>query len=390
MRNLLFGIIILGISFPSVAPGQEKVINILFTGGLSGELESCGCSPKTDYGGLSRMSRYILENKKEFFPYILIDAGNFADRDTPQGRLKVEAMLKSFKVMQYDAVALLKNEKAFPSEFFTEMIVREKVPYVSDTYPCKRSLTMSFNNIDIHLSSDPADYRKDHLGILLTDQSIDISRFMTHWDIIINSSGEILEEPLRIDNTVIVAGYPKGEKLGILRLIVTKSGKIKDFKHRWQPLGSDIKDDILVRNILKEYDAKVAQMLKESERPLSGTSYVGVSNCAECHQPFVESWKKTRHAKAFASLDEAGKSADPECVICHTVGFGEEGGFHTIDTTPELANVQCEECHGLNREHVQDFSKPLKKVTESVCLKCHTQDNSPDFDYPLYLKKIIH
>ena len=85
-----------------------------------------------------------------------------------------------------------------------------------------------------------------------------------------------------------------------------------------------------------------------------------------------------------------GKASDPECLRCHTVGFGEEGGFFSFETTPELANVQCEACHGLNREHLTEYAKPLRPVTEKICLKCHTESNSPDFDYEVYREKIIH
>ncbi|NOZ70255.1 MAG: hypothetical protein GXP46_13675 [Deferribacteres bacterium] len=84
---------------------------------------------------------------------------------------------------------------------------------------------------------------------------------------------------------------------------------------------------------------------------------------------------QTRSASS-ATLSASGKKA--------------EGGFYTIETTPGLANVQCEECHGVDREHIEDFSRPMKPVSESVCLRCHKKDNSPDFDYQRYLEKIRH
>ena len=52
-----------------------------------------------------------------------------------------------------------------------------------------------------------------------------------------------------------------------------------------------------------------------------------------------------------------------------------------------LVNVQCEACHGPGKEHVSDFTAPMNPVVESVCLKCHTEDNSPDFDFRRYLEK---
>jgi len=131
-------------------------------------------------------------------------------------------------------------------------------------------------------------------------------------------------------------------------------------------------------------------LLKNESKPLAEISYLGVSKCGECHQPFVESWKKTRHAGAFPTLERVGKSNDPECIKCHTAGFGEKGGFYSAKTTPMLANVQCEACHGPGREHLLDLSKPMQPVAENVCLKCHTKNTSPDFNYPVYLEKIKH
>jgi len=368
--------------------GQARTLNILYTGGVHGELEPCPCSPKTDFGGVVRRAGYIAEHQKMLSPYILLDAGNFLGKDTPQGRLKAEAMLKSFSIMKYDAVAFLKMEKEFPYSFLSGLLEKYKIPVISDMPQYRQSILTKRNALNINISVNPMNYQKGKLNILLTDKPISEIKHVKGWNIIILSTGEILAEPLKANGTIIVSGYPKGERLGILTLQVDSGGEILGFKHRWQPLGKDIKEDINVRKVLNEYDARVATLLKDDSKPLVNISYLGVSKCAECHQPFVERWKETKHARAFSSLERVGKSADPECIKCHTVGFGKKGGFHSVKTTPMLTNVQCEACHGPGREHVLDFSKPMQTVTESVCLKCHIR--STDFNYPVYLEKIKH
>lgn len=378
------------ILLPVAIHGRERTITILYTGSINGELEPCGCSPKTDFGGLARLSGYLAEHAKELSPYILIDAGNFTARDTPQGRLKAEAMLKFFNIVKYDAVAFLTYEKAFDDDFLSPVIMDNETPVVSDTLRGNQSVLINREGVDVNISIDPGNISDKRLDILLTDWPVSEASLMKDWDVIITSSGETLNEPVTVNNAVILAGYPKGKNLGILNLLIDNDGRVTDFKHSWKSLGSDIKEDSKVRNVLNDYDSKVANLLKESKKPPEGDTYLGVTRCAECHQLFEESWKKTRHAGAFISLQHAGKSNDPECIICHAVGFGEEGGFYSMETTPELANVQCEACHGPDRDHVEDFSKPMKRVTEATCLKCHTRDNSPDFNYPVYLKKIIH
>jgi hypothetical protein len=375
---------------PTVTYGQVRTLNILYTGGVAGELEPCGCSSKTDFGGVVRRAGYIAEDRERLSPYILIDAGNFLDKDTPQGRLKAEAMLKAFGIMKYDVVAISKNEKEFPYNFLSALLKKYKIPVISDMSRYRQSISTKRDAFDVNVSVNPMNYQKGKLNILLTDKPISEIKHVKGWNIIILSAGEILEEPLKANGTIIVSGYPKGERLGILTLQIDSGGEVLEFKHRWQALGRDIKEDINVRKILDDYDRRVARLLEGDYKTPVSVSYFGVSKCAECHQPFNQSWGRTRHAGAFASLKRTGKSGDPECLKCHTVGFGEAGGFHSIEKTPSLTDVQCEACHGPGRGHLSDFSKPMQPVIESVCLKCHTKDKSPDFDYPVYLERIKH
>src|SRR3990167_9343786 len=133
MRNIVLYVLMpLIMSFPTVTYGQTRTLNIVYTGGVAGELEPCGCSPKTDFGGVARRAGCLAEHRKTLSPYILIDAGNFLDKDTPQGRLKAEAMLKAFTIMKYDAVALSKNEDGFPYDFLSALLKKYKLSVVSD------------------------------------------------------------------------------------------------------------------------------------------------------------------------------------------------------------------------------------------------------------------
>jgi hypothetical protein len=196
---------------------------------------------------------------------------------------------------------------------------------------------------------------------------------------------------VKADETVVVSGYPKGEKLGILTLKIADDGMVAGFTHRWQSLGAEMAEDPDIRDLIDEYDVKVAGLLKDEERRVpSDRTYFGYKSCVDCHQPFIERWSATRHAGAFATLAAVGKSRDPECVKCHTTGYGEEGGFYSAIATPGLTDVQCEQCHGPGRDHLSDYTVPMAAVEEPVCLVCHSKENSPDFDFRTYLKKIKH
>ena len=391
MRGHLFKIAVLVfvlILAPFAAHGRDKVFNILYTGAIKGELEPCGCSPKIESGGLARLSGYISASKGELEPYVLVDAGNSTGEDTPQGRLKTEALFRSFNIIGYDAVALLKRDASLPEEFLSPLIGNYETPVISENAGHRSFLRAG---LEVNISADPKDYKKGMLNILLIDKPASEATVIKGWEVIVTSSGEIIEEPPKADGTIIVSGYPKGKMLGVLSLWINDKGGISGFTHRWQSLGKEIKEDMNVRNVLNEYDAAVAALFRDEERKvLSDGSYLGDSNCAACHLPFMEGWKNSRHAGAFNTLEKAGKSKDPECVKCHTTGYGEEGGFYSVAATPGLMNVQCEACHGPGKGHAPDFTLPMRPVVESVCLKCHTEDNSPDFDFKRYSEKIKH
>ena len=139
--------------------------------------------------------------------------------------------------------------------------------------------------------------------------------------------------------------------------------------------------------------------------------YVGPSLCAPCHLPQYISWQKTKMAHAFEAL-KPGMSVDAKlkanmdpnkdytevtaCVGCHVTGYGQKGGFVDIATTPDMAGVTCEACHGPAGSYM---AKGLKKnpeykkadlvaegmvdaITVEQCQGCHNI-NSPmvDADY---------
>jgi len=104
--------------------------------------------------------------------------------------------------------------------------------------------------------------------------------------------------------------------------------------------------------------------------------YVGADRCVVCHKRVHESWSQTGHAGALGLLKSIGQDTNTACLPCHTVGFGEEGGYVDNPTTPNLANVQCESCHGPGLDHVNNVAdktlRPTKSISSAVCGKCHT------------------
>ena len=78
--------------------------------------------------------------------------------------------------------------------------------------------------------------------------------------------------------------------------------------------------------------------------------FVSADTCAECHAEYHTDWTDTIHAAAWDRLPPFAQT-NPGCLPCHTVGFGEADGYVDQATNPELAGVQCENCHGAGHDH---------------------------------------
>jgi len=135
-------------------------------------------------------------------------------------------------------------------------------------------------------------------------------------------------------------------------------------------------------------------------------AFVGTKNCKKCHLKQWKSWVETKMANSFdvlkpgeraeqktaAGLDpQADYTTDATCLPCHTTGYGKEGGFVDVATTPELAGVGCEMCHGAGAAYTADDKMSLKNkeykrsevvaagmvetITEAQCVHCHNTDS---------------
>jgi nucleotide-binding universal stress UspA family protein len=135
----------------------------------------------------------------------------------------------------------------------------------------------------------------------------------------------------------------------------------------------------------KRFTGVEAPPAKKGER-----SYVGIKECAECHEEAVEFWQGTHHANAYETLERDNKQFDLTCVSCHVTGFRKPGGSEVVELKG-LDDVQCEQCHGPGSEHIEDPSPEniQREAPDSVCAQCHTPEHSDTFEYKAYLRDIV-
>jgi hypothetical protein len=176
------------------------------------------------------------------------------------------------------------------------------------------------------------------------------------------------------------------------------------------------------------------------QEPKLNLSYIGSERCQNCHAAEFTKWSDTKHSHAMEALEKVAKRPglryfDGECVQCHVVGLLYKTGYEDQKSTPQLAHVGCESCHGPGSGHAADpkaanllalqtpwATKPgerlpeLKKMKEigalpaiergkiplkpeeqriinavsTMCAKCHDHENDPHFDIFTYWPKVYH
>jgi len=173
------------------------------------------------------------------------------------------------------------------------------------------------------------------------------------------------------------------------------------FTVRFVPVEATLPEDPAVQKIVSDYDRDVAQLnlawAKEHGEPCpppakGQAAYVGNESCRSCHPAAFAVWEKTGHAKAYATLESVQKQYRLDCITCHVVGFQHPGGVCRVDQVEGRRDVGCESCHGPGSLHVADKTRRTvqrPRPGPSVCVGCHTPENSIHFDYARYLPRVL-
>ena len=122
-------------------------------------------------------------------------------------------------------------------------------------------------------------------------------------------------------------------------------------------------------------------------------TYVGSLACKDCHPEEYENFMTyAKKSVSFQSIERRMKHLTSEeireCYPCHTTGYGQPGGFVSLEETPHLKNAGCEVCHGPGAEHArtETTASIKKKMNKKDCEICHISERVKAFKY----KPLIH
>ncbi|HET6349785.1 MAG TPA: multiheme c-type cytochrome [Candidatus Krumholzibacteria bacterium] len=213
-------------------------------------------------------------------------------------------------------------------------------------------------------------------------------------------SNRPIGDPIVVGNTRIIRATAQGQNVGQLDIQLKKNHQIAQLRNHIHPLSATYPDDPDMDKLLDEFDKKnreiqkdlyAREQLKGTEQDPFGVRYLGVGTCQSCHEAEFQVYMKTAHAHAYSTLSSEFVNRDTNCVGCHVTGYGDKGGFGGVrmrGAMVDLVDVQCEACHGPGAEHSRDGS--YRTRAREACVRCHTPNDDPDFNFDKDWPLIAH
>lgn len=437
MKKRLWYLIVFFIVFLPITTYASPVeVSIIFSGEELGNLEPCGCFAG-QLGGISRRYSFIDSLRKGKNVVLPVSFGDLSRCCSRQDEIKLEILCRAMGEMGYVLHNLGEKDIEISPQILSFLSQTDRVNFLSSNikivapFPIKinqyiikegfdsgRSFKIAFFGIlsqaliseyvpgYVNVSEPVRALRplveqlhgKADLMVLLShaplEESLEIARCFPEIGLII--SGHSIEEPddaVYVNNTPVVSSGAGGKYIGVARYSLKKN-VVERKSVEIIPLDNKYKDSKEMISLLKEYQQILIDedlLSRTPQAPLpDGLSYVGSFTCGICHKIIYDHWYKTAHGTSYNTLVDTGHQYDPECIKCHTTGYGDTSGFLNYGKNQNLINVGCESCHGAGSKHIKNVNDAYVSNGESNCVVCHDNEHSPKFQFKEYWKKIKH
>jgi len=386
---------------------------------------------------VARRATYLDQVWNEGLPVLLVDAGDLFGRRQQVEMEQTRFLCEVTQSFGYDAIGLGEWDLNYGLEFLEEMIREYKLPFTSANVrfpdsgepilppylivekggirfgiisvldPEKKIATMAAHDPVFDVRDPVATLRELIPEIRQQAQTIVLLSHMED-----KGTEALLKEVQGVDIAVVGHTYRKfdneralgdvallsavheGRYLGRADLSLDSEGVLQAFSVEVTAMDEKIADDPVVLEKVEAFKARLEEFrlaLRGDHQQVKGSdqeSFLSERSCRKCHEDAWETLKETRHQSALASLGKKGQTLNPDCLVCHVVGYEYKGGYDDRPPGNRLGNVQCEACHGYGTEHSRDGK--YGKRAASSCTQCHDKENSPNFDFATYWEKIKH
>jgi hypothetical protein len=447
-RILLAGLLLAGLVAALAARADElRKFRIFYSTDFLCAIEPCGCEG-TPYGGLAKRATYIRTRVAADEHAIIVDAGDFLAETQESDDTKCEFLVRGLDAIGIDAMNLGEKDFSRGQAFLrhlqedlgaplisSNIVYRDTrelfaTPYKVIHFAQHRFLGFRWGGVSVGIFGllsnefpprvlragdrplavlDPwetaramAEELRPRCDLLIClahlgyDQAERLAGECPQIDVIVSGHGRLrMDGSRRMGRTVLVHSRTEGKFVADLALTMNDEGEIVHSQAIQLPLDEEYEDDPEIAALLEEYHQILVD--RRPPRPTGDPVYAGAFTCTPCHQAEYRQWSGSAHATALSPLNNRGEEQNPECLPCHTTGFAKPGGFYDPASTPTMAGVQCESCHGPALAHVRYHRDggtqppPLSRATEAAaCTGCHDAVQDPQFDIEQSLPLVLH
>jgi len=396
----------------TAAPTEQTDLILAYSGDMDGNLQPCGCHRNTA-GGLARRATALTKLRAEGPPVVAIEYGNqFTAAD------QITTSLDSLAEMQYDTVALGDRDREWARKVLDGS--RERKLTVLDEYaagaPATKvvSVERGGKRVAILAFAPPPPGAKAHS---VAERAKALRDARAGHDVVVLISYLKPEEELKIRSAapgtvdILIAGTRtwgslqasldsgvwllptswNAESLGVARLHWAEGGlRVSATK---EVLDRAWRDDDAVGSLVAVYNEQRGDRVQRvSEAALE----LGTAKCSGCHISAYHQWKATKHSFGVNSLSLSGHLVG-DCLKCHSSTYRK---LKVLTKNPYVQGIECLDCHPKAQEHLADalahpdkahpLSTQTMPLSPALCIKCHTQEQDPNFDFTEYWLRIRH
>jgi hypothetical protein len=417
---------------------------ILLTCDVHGRLVPCGCF-SGQLGGLTRIATLFGPVTPD---QIRVDAGDALAGNADYERIQYGYIQQAFGKLGYDALNVGEREARLSAAQLRELKARSPVPMLSANLLDKAT---GVPLLDTHRIIERDGWRVALVGVLdgrnlgdtlgeglaIEDMNVALGRLLPQlkgradsivllafadeaaltslarqfYEIDVILGGKVRQpsqQLIKENRSLILATTNEARAVGILQVarhaphsLTALNGEVQLVSDRIPQdeniaaLAAAYRDEIRHAKLAIDDPATLREDMVPGVQPRN--SYAGTQSCMQCHLGATKVWHNSGHARAFATLVNFQADADPNCISCHTVGFGTASGYRReAGANSPFVNVGCESCHGPGAEHVKmhrfggQLNTHFRPVGAGDCQKCHHGEFSRPFDYTTFWPDIAH
>jgi hypothetical protein len=426
------------------APLKPQAVSFLFTCDVRGRLVPCGCFTG-QLGGLTRIATLFGPNSAA--DEIRVDVGDALAGSADYERIQYRYLQQGFARMGYEALNVGQREARLSAAQLREKKSHAPVSMLSANLLDRATGAPIFESHKIihrgpwrialigvldgrglgdalgdGLAVEPMEVALGKLLPQLKGQAdaivllafadeealTGLARQFYELDVILGGKVHQPSQQLVKENrSLILATTNESRAVGVLQTRLLAPGRMEAIKGEVSLVSDEIPQDESIAALAVEYRDEIRQTKLAIDDPATlqedmvpgvqaRASYAGTQSCVTCHQTAGNVWTQSGHARAFATLLERKADADPNCLACHTVGFGTPSGYRREFGADKLVDVGCESCHGPGSQHVEqrraggEITAHFRPIGAGDCQKCHHGEFSRPFAWDQFWPHIMH